>query len=131
MSDLNLFLPEKKKTSSRRNDKVGCRIKECFAEALLRDDIPPLANHPKTSKLLTSVTITHVDLSPDLRNAKVFFIPLGGLFQEETLLFFDLQVHYFKNIIAKKINMKYIPNLLFRVDKSFEYSNKINDLLET
>jgi len=131
MSNLKLFTPEKRKTIGRRNDKIASQIRECFSIAITKGDFPILPNHENESKLPNSVTITYVDLSPDLRNATIFFMPLGGLFKEETLLFFELQTHYFKNIIAKKMKMRFIPNILFRVDKSFEYSKKIDSLLET
>ena len=129
MSNLNLFKPESKKTTSRRNDKVAAQLRECFSFALLRGDFPILPNHEEESKLPTTVTITYIDLSPDLRNATVFFTPLGGLKKEETKKFFELQTHYFKDIIAKKMKMRFIPNLLFKLDASLDYSDKIETLL--
>lgn len=129
MSNLNLFKYESKKTASRRNDKVAAQLRECFSLALSRGDFPVLPNHEEESKLPTPVTITYVDLSPDLRNATVFFTPLGGIKKAETKRFFELQTHYFKDIIAKKMKLRFIPNLLFKIDESLDYSDKIEALL--
>ena len=130
MSGVDLFRPEKRKTIGRRNDKIASEMRECFAVAITKGDFPILPNHEIESKLVVPITITYVDLSPDLRNATVFFMPLGGTHKEETLKFFELQTHYFKNLIAKKMKMRFIPNILFKIDKTLEYSYKIESLLE-
>ena len=130
MSNLNLFKSESKKTTSRRNDKVAAQLKECFSFALSRGDFPILPNHEAESKLPTPVTITYIDLSPDLRNATIFYTPLGGIKKEETVRFFELQIHYFKDLIAKKMKLRFIPNLTFKLDDSFEYSERIETLLK-
>ncbi len=130
MSNLNLFVPEKHKTSSSKNDKIATKIRECFSMALARRDFPVLPGHEEESILKTYVTITYVKLSQDLRNATVFYITLNDEYFEETAMFFELQKHYFKNLIAKKLKIKYIPDINFKLDKSIEYSNKIDKLLE-
>ena len=129
MSRFNLFIPEKRKSIGRRNDKIAARIKECFALELTKGNFPTLPGHESESKLPSPVTITFVDLSPDLRNAVVYFMPLGGLCQKECIRFFELQTHHFKNAIAKHMHLRFIPNISFRLDNSFEYSAKIDNLL--
>lgn len=124
-----LYTPGHIQIRPSRAHKVAMQLKECFALALSRGDFPVLANHEKESRLPTTVTITYVDLSPDLRNATVYFIPLGGAKKEETSKFFELQEHYFKDLIAKKMKMRFIPNLNFKFDTSFEYSERIEALL--
>ena len=131
MTNLNLFCPEKRKTISRRNDKIATQLKECFSIALSRGDFPILQNHEQESKLPTIVTITYVDMSPDLRNVTIYYVPLGGLKADETERFFELQTHYFKDLIAKKLKLRFIPNLTFKLDKSLDYSEKIEKLLKT
>ena len=130
MAKLNLYRPMSRKTIARRNDKVATQIKECFSLALSRGDFPILPNHKEESQLQIPVTITYIDLSPDLRNATIYFLPLGGLKKEETVRFFELQGHYFKDLIAKKMKMRFIPNLTFKFDTSFEYSERIQSLLD-
>lgn len=130
MSNLNLFKPEKIKTTSRRNDKIAAKIRECFANALTRGDFPILPAHESESKLPAIITITYIDLSPDLRNAVIYYIPLGGLHKDECETFFKLQTHYFKDLIAKKLKLRYIPDLRFKLDNAFDYSDKIDELLK-
>lgn len=131
MSDLNLFKFEKRKTSSRKNDKIAAQIRECFSKALTKGDFPILPVHEIESKIPTIITITYIDLSPDLRNAKIYYIPLGGLKKSECKAFFDLQTHYFKSLIAKKLKLRFIPDLIFKLDDSLDYSEKIDNLLKT
>ncbi|MBR1944606.1 MAG: ribosome-binding factor A [Alphaproteobacteria bacterium] len=130
MSNLNLFMPEKHKTSSSKNDKVATKIRECFSMALARRDFPILPGHEDESILKTYVTITYVKLSQDLRNATVLYVTLNDEYLEETATFFELQKHYFKNLIAKKLKIKYIPDIIFKLDKSIEYSQKIDKVLK-
>ena len=130
MSGLNLYTPVRGRNAGRRNDKVAAQLQECFAKALSRGDFPVLPGHIEESKLPTPITITHVDLSPDLRNATVFFTPLGGTKKEEATRFFELQAHYFKDIVAKKMKLRFVPNLTFRLDNSLDYSERIDALLK-
>ena len=124
-----LYAPERLKSRPSRAHKVAMQLKECFSLALSKGDFPILPNHEDESRLPTPVTITYIDLSPDLRSAIVYFTPLGGLKKEETARFFELQRHYFKDLIAKKMKMRFIPELNFKLDTSFEYSERIDNLL--
>ncbi|MDR0942549.1 MAG: 30S ribosome-binding factor RbfA [Holosporales bacterium] len=130
MSGLNLFKIEKKKTIGRRNDRIASQIREVFSTALARGDFPSLPNHEKESMPPDFITITYVDLSPDLKNAKVFVSSLKEEKKDETLKFFSLQSHFFKDLIAKKMRLKFIPNLSFKLDGSIEYSERIEELLQ-
>jgi ribosome-binding factor A len=76
-----------------------------------------------------SLTITHVDLSPDLRNAKVFVMLSEEVQKEEVITFLEQNKHYFKEIIATKIKMKYIPEIEFKLDESFEKMQRISKIL--
>lgn len=121
MKKIELFKTSKNQTSSRRNDRVASQIRECISTALIRGDLYDMP--------CDTVTITHVDLSPDLRNAKIFIIPVGGTNTEKVISYFEKNKHYFKNIIATKMKMRFIPEIIFRTDDSFEYSNRIEKLL--
>lgn len=130
MADLNLFLPQKRKTRSSRNDKIAVQLRECIASALVQNDFPALPGHEEESKLNVFVTITHVNVAPDLRNATILFVTLNDERQDETLKFFELQMHFFKNLIAKKLKLRFIPELTFKIDKSVTYSENIEKLLK-
>ena len=131
MSSLNLFVPEKRKTVSAKNDKIATKIRECFSMALARRDFPVLQGHEDESILKTYVTITYVKLSQDLRNATVLYVTLNDEYLEETNRFFELQKHYFKQLIAKRLKIKYIPDINFKLDKSIAYSKNIDDVLDS
>jgi ribosome-binding factor A len=116
------FMVINKKSYSRRNDRLALRIRECFSNALLKNDLYGIP--------CKSVTITHVDLSPDLRYAKVLVMPFGKLYETETLLFLEKNKYYFKDIIATKLNMRFVPEIAFDLDDSFEKVQRINEILE-
>ncbi|MDR0744514.1 MAG: ribosome-binding factor A [Holosporales bacterium] len=129
MPNLKLFTPEKRKTVSQRSDKIAAKIKECLSHELTRGNFPILPGHEAESNPPAIITITYVDLSANLRNALIYFMPLGGIKKEESAMFFKLQSYYFKNVIAKKIKLKFIPNIIFRIDDSFDYLQKIESLI--
>jgi ribosome-binding factor A len=129
MSKLDLFVPQKRKTTGRRNDKVAAQIKELFSLALIRGDFHAVQNDKMPALPPSLVTITYVDLSPDLRNATVFFTTLDGSSVDETAAFFKLQDHFFKDLIAKKMSLRVIPNITFKVDRSIERASRIDELL--
>lgn len=127
MSKINLFQIDKSdretKTHSRRNDRIASQMRECLSKSLIRGDLYDMP--------CQALTITHIDLSSDLRNAKIFIIPLGGIRSEETIAYLEKNKHYFKNIIATKMKMRFIPEITFKIDDSFEYANKIEKLLSS
>lgn len=131
MSNLELFFPKKRKVRGSRNDRVAAQLRECLASALLQRDLPVLPGHEDESTLKTFVTITRVNVSPDLRNATVLFVTLNDELQEETLRFFELQTYHIKNLIAKKLKLRFIPDLIFKIDKSVAYSENIDKLLKS
>ena len=57
-------------------------------------------------------------------NATVLHVIINDEYLEETAQFFEQQKHYFKNLTAKRLNIKYIPDIIFKLDKSIEYSTK-------
>jgi ribosome-binding factor A len=129
MTELCIFLPEKKGCCSRRNDKVAAQIKECVSMALSRADFPCFVRKERVL-MPCPITITFVDLSPDLRNATIFVMPLGGEKQQETIDFLEKQTCFFRGVVAKRLTLKFVPDLVFKLDKSFGYSEKMGQLFE-
>lgn len=103
--------------------RVGEQIRHVLSEVLARgtvqDDV--LTNHP--------VTVTEVRVSPDLRHATVFVVPLGGSNEEEVLAALRRNGRFLKGEVGHRIRIKYTPNLVFRVDESFREASKIDSLL--
>jgi len=76
------------------------------------------------------ITITKVEMSKDLRNAKIFYSVLGK--EEEhkkTKEALDSALGYIRTLIAEKINLRFAPEIIFKEDKSTEYSARIQEVL--
>ena len=76
------------------------------------------------------ITITAVDVSPDLRNAKVFYTLIGDeSVRKSTAAGLKSSTSYIRQQIGRQLRMKYIPDIHFEYDSSVEYGNHIEDLL--
>ena len=109
---------------SQRQLRVGEMIKQSLSMIFLKDEakIPDI-----NSK---EITVTEVRMSPDLKTAKVFVLPLGGKNSEkiiEKLKEFSFVV---RKVLSKKIIMKFLPKLFFVKDESFDYAEKIENLIK-
>lgn len=107
---------------SQRMLRVGELIRHAAAELLTRGiDDPVLSTHV--------VTFPSVKMSPDLKLATLYVMPLGGKDVGPVVAALDRHRKYLRTEIAHRINMKYAPDLRFRVDESFENYAKIDALL--
>jgi ribosome-binding factor A len=76
------------------------------------------------------VTVTEVRVSPDLRNATVFVVTLGGIGDRKTLIeALGAATPFLRHRVAQSVALKYVPNLIFRFDVSFDQASRIDDLL--
>jgi len=108
---------------SKRPQRVGDLIREVICEMLLRD-----LNDPR----LASVTITEVEVTADLKLATVFFSAMGNRSREEASLHgLQSATGYIRKKLGKELRLRYVPDLLFKVDQSFEYGSKIDRLIRT
>ena len=110
---------------SQRQLRVGEEIRHILADIFMRGDIyvEGLSG--------VSVTVTEVDVAPDLRNATAYVSPLGGVMKEVELA--DILNEYgpeFNQMLAKKLIMKFTPRLTFSADNRFDYAEKIEALLK-
>jgi ribosome-binding factor A len=114
---------EKGKEPSQRQLKVGETIRHALAEIFTRGEIVDevLDRH--------SLTVPEVRVSPDLKLATAFVIPLGGGNAEEAVAHLEKHKRYVRGLLAKRISMKFMPELRFKVDTSFEASARIDELL--
>jgi ribosome-binding factor A len=108
---------------SQRGLRVGEVIRHALAESLQRGDI----HDPALEGVI--ITIPEVRMTPDLKNATVFIVPLGGRGGEEILAAFERNSRYLRGVVAKKVNLRYAPNLRFRLDSSFDEGDRIDALL--
>lgn len=128
MSRLDLFNIEKPKKVG-RNIRVASQIREKISESLMRADLPQVVKG-EVVNMPAPITITSVDLSPDLKNAKVYVMPLGGDHVNESIEYLEKQAGNIKHYLAKNLTLRFVPSLSFKIDTSFDYSSKIDNLLK-
>ena len=109
---------------SQRQLRVGELIKQSLGLIFSRDEakVPSL-----TTK---NITVTEVRMSPDLKNARVYVIPLGGKDMENAVNVLTKFSHHIRKALSKKIDMKFLPKVYFVGDKSFDYAEKIEKLIQ-
>ena len=108
---------------SQRQLRVGELIKQSLGQIFLRDEakVPSL-----TTK---NITVTEVRMSPDLKNARAYVIPLGGKDTENTVNILTKFSYLIRKALSKKIDMKFLPKVSFVSDESFDYAEKIEKLI--
>ncbi len=109
---------------SQRQLKVGEEIRHLISNALLRESF--YDEHIKNN----NVTITEVSISPDLKNAKIFVMPLGGKNKDDVLDSLNKVSGRIKKIISNHLSLRQTPKLIFKIDETFEYASKIHNILE-
>lgn len=77
----------------------------------------------------TSITVTEVRVSPDLKNATAFVVPLGGRDMDRVVAALNRAVGYVRREIGRKVVLKTVPRIQFAPDTSFAYSSHIEALL--
>ena len=78
----------------------------------------------------SNITVTEVRMSPDLKIAKAFVLPLGGKNATEIVDILKEFSYMVRKVLSKKITMKFLPKLLFVKDESFDYAEKIENLIK-
>jgi len=111
-------------TLSQRQLRVGELIKQSLGQIFLRDE----AKIPTFDT--TSITVTEVRMSPDLKNARAYVIPLGGKDTDKIVNILTEFSYLVRKVLAKKIDMKFLPKVHFVKDNSFDYAEKIEKLIQ-
>ena len=111
-------------TKSQRQLRVGEELRHLISNALLRESFYDqiIENN--------NITITEVNVSPDLKNAKVYIMPLGGENKLEVLDSLNKSNGRIKKLISSNINLRQIPKLQFKIDETFEYAKNIENILQ-
>ena len=112
------------KPISQRQLRVGEMIKQALGMLFIRDEVKLLNLSTK------EITVTEVRMSPDLKTAKIFVIPLGGKNAEEIIEKLKEFSFVIRKVLSKKIVMKFLPKLYFVKDNSFDYAEKIENLIK-
>ncbi len=108
---------------SQRQLRVGEIIRHKLAEMLARGDIHDdvLASHV--------VTVSEVRLSPDLKLATAYVMPLGGSDTDAVLDALERNKRYIRAQVAHAVNLKFAPDIRFRTDETFTEASRIDALL--
>ena len=114
---------EKSSEPSQRRLRVGEELRHGLARILQRDALRDPAMHGVT------VTITEVRVSPDLKNATAFVMPLGGAHAEEVVAALRRGAPFLRRELAREVPLRYAPGLAFELDTSFDHATRINELL--
>ena len=112
------------KTFSQRQLRVGELVKQNLGELFLRNE----AKIPSINSKL--VTVTEVRMTPDLKTARVYIIPLGGVDTKETVKILTEYSHLVRKALSKRLDIKFLPKLTFVEDNSFEYAEKIERIIK-
>ena len=119
MRDQNL-----QKAFSQRQLRVGELVKKNLGELFIRNE----AKIPNINSKL--ITVTEVRMTPDLKTARVYVIPLGGVDTKETVKILTEFSHLVRRALSKRLDIKFLPKLIFVEDNSFEYAEKIERLIK-
>ena len=105
--------------------RVGEQVRHALSDILMRGDVhdETLASH--------LVSITEVRMSPDLRHATAFVIPLLGANAEAVLKALRTNTAYLQSEVARRVNTKYAAKLKFLLDESFDEGSHIDALLRS
>jgi ribosome-binding factor A len=110
---------------SQRQLRVGELIRHEVAEMLARGDVhdPVIEAH--------MITVPEVRMSADLRLATIYVMPLGGRNEEDVLDALERNKRYMRGEIARRVNLKFAPEIRFRIDERFDEAERIEKLLRT
>jgi ribosome-binding factor A len=117
--------PAKHPGGSQRQLRVGELVRHAIAEVLTQGGVhdPVLASHV--------VTIPEVKMSPDLRIATVYVMPLGGRDTKSVIAALAANKTFLRAEVARRVSLKYAPDLRFLADNRFDEAARIDELLRT
>jgi ribosome-binding factor A len=110
---------------SQRQQRVAELIRHAIAEVLQRGDIqdPVLGSHV--------ITVPEVRMSPDLKIATAYVMPLGGLDEKPVIAALERNKKALRQEVARRVNLKFAPDLRFLRDETFDEADRIDALLRT
>jgi len=107
---------------SQRQLQIGENIKRIMSEIFLRDDFSVMMNNV--------ITVLEADVSPDAKNVKIYIDIFGDTTKQDKIFEkITEKTLYFRHELAKKIDLSFIPEIVFIHDKTFEKANLIDEIL--
>ena len=108
---------------SQRQLRVGETIRRALSDVLARGDV----HDPDLNRM--SITVGEVRTSPDLKIATAYVLPLGGQGQDQVIELLARNKSELRRIIAKKLALKFAPDLRFQLDQTFDQMDKTREML--
>ncbi len=112
-------------TPSQRALRAGELIRHALAEILSRGEVhdPVIQGH--------LITVPEVRMTPDLRLATIYVMPLGGRDAKEVVAALERNKRYLRGEVARRVNLKFAPEIRFRIDERFDEAERIEKLLRS
>jgi ribosome-binding factor A len=110
---------------SQRQLRVGELVRHTLSELFARGDV----HDPVIQKHL--ITVPEVRMTPDLHLATIYVMPLGGRDAQEVLAALERNKRYLRGEISRRVNLKFAPEIRFRIDERFDEAERIEKLLRT
>jgi ribosome-binding factor A len=110
---------------SQRQLRVGEAVRHAIADILAQGNVhdPDLEGH--------IVTVPEVRMSPDLKLATIYVMPLGGRDTDIVIAALERNKKFLRGEVARRVNLKFAPDVRFRVDERFDEAERIEKLLRT
>ena len=107
---------------SQRQLRVAETVRHTLSEILSREEFydPDLEN--------VSITISEISISPDLSNARVYTMPLGGMNVDVVLPALNRLAPVFQKLLASRVHLRRVPRLKFYIDDSFDTAARMNEV---
>jgi ribosome-binding factor A len=108
---------------TQRQLRVGEELRSAIAQIFAHGEthVPELDS--------ASITVSEVRISPDLKNATVFFMPLAGKDKEKVLKTLLEERHHIRHLLTKRVVLRHLPRLHFKLDHSFEEAHRVHQIL--
>ncbi|WP_420403020.1 30S ribosome-binding factor RbfA [Nisaea sp.] len=109
---------------SQRQLRVGEEVRHVLAGVFQRGEL----HDPELDGV--SITVSEVSVSPDLRNATVFVMPLGGAHADDVLAGLKRAAPFLRTMLAKQMTLRTVPRMRFLIDTAFETASRINQMFQ-
>ncbi len=118
----NLF-SDKKANGGQRNLRVGEEIRHALADIFMRGEVHSM------DLFGASITVSEVRVSPDLKNATAFVMPLAGKNKESLLEALKKSSPELRHLVSKRVKLRHVPRISFALDDSYDEAERISNLL--
>lgn len=110
---------------TQRQLRVSEALRKALSDLFLRSDITD------SDLMGVTLTVSEVRASPDLKNATVYVLPLGGDNQDKVVAALKRHKRFIRGEVTRRIDLRHTPELVFELDETFEQSGHMNELLRS